>query len=197
MLETRHAARRQSALDASLAAEPAISATIAVRPAQPAARFSLRLDPPLALSLAAIAGFRIDLPINRCAASGERIAARLGPDEWLLLGPEQDQGSIAGEIEAALTGRFYSLVSIGHRDTAVTVSGRHAADVLNAGCPIDLADNAFPTGSSTRTLLGKAEIVLMRVHHAPTYRVECGRSFGRYVYDFLLEACREFETLTR
>ncbi|HZA01597.1 MAG TPA: sarcosine oxidase subunit gamma family protein [Hyphomicrobiaceae bacterium] len=196
MLETRHAPRRQ-ALNAPLVAEADSSATISVRPVQPAARFSLRLDPPVAQSLATIAGFRLDLPINRCAASGERMAARLGPNEWLLLAPAADEEATAGQIEAALTGRFYSLVNIGHRDTAVTVSGRYAADVLSAGCPLDLAEIAFPAGSATRTLLGKAEIVLTRVHQAPTYHVECGRSFGRYVHDFLLEACREFENPTR
>jgi sarcosine oxidase, subunit gamma len=197
MLETRRAARRLSALSAPLIAESDISAAISVRQARPATRFSLRLDPPLAQSLATIAGFRIDLPINRCVASGERVAARIGPNEWLLLGPEPDEEAIAGQIESALAGRFHALVNIGHRDTAVAVSGRHAADVLNAGCPLDLAENAFPAGSATRTVLGKAEIVLMRVHHAPTFRVECGRSFGRYMHHFLLEAAREFESPNR
>ena len=45
---------------------------------------------------------------------------------------------------------------------------------------------------ATRTLLGKAEIILWRLHDAPAYRVECGRSFAPYVYAFLREAAREF-----
>jgi sarcosine oxidase, subunit gamma len=125
------------------------------------------------------------------------MAARLGPNEWLLLGPEHDEEALARQIEAALAGRLHALVDIGHGTAAVEVSGRHAPDVLNAGCPLDLANDAFPTGSATRTLLGKAEIVLMRLDDAPTYRVECGRSFARYVHDFLLEAAREFEAPAR
>jgi sarcosine oxidase subunit gamma len=73
------------------------------------------------------------------------------------------------------------------------VSGRHAAEVLNSGCPLDLAEAAFPAGTATRTLLGKAEIVLMRLDDGPTYRVECWRSFAQYVHGFLLEAAREFD----
>ena len=46
------------------------------------ARWSLRLPAPLAL-----AGFALDIPLNRAAKTGERLAARLGPDEWLLVAP--------------------------------------------------------------------------------------------------------------
>ena len=194
MLETRPAAQRLSALNAPLVAESETPVAISVRPAPAAARFSLRLDPAVAQSLGMVAGSPLDLRINRCAAVGERAAARLGPNEWLLLGPEPENEAIAGQIDAALAGHFYALVNIGHRDIALEISGRYAAAVLNSGCPLDLAANAFPAGSATRTLLGKAEIVLMRMTEAPAYRVECGRSFGRYVHDFLLAAAREFET---
>jgi sarcosine oxidase subunit gamma len=168
-----------------------------VRTVPAAARFSLRLDPAVAQALGTVAGFPIDLPVNKCVASGERKAARLGPNEWLLLAPEPDEDAIAAKIDSALAGHFYSFVDIGHRNLSIEVSGRHAAEVLNAGCPLDLASDAFPAGSASRTLLGKAEILLMRWDEAPAYRVECGRSFARYVRDFLLEAVREFEALAR
>jgi sarcosine oxidase subunit gamma len=191
MLETRPAVRRLPSTESATAIE------ISVHPARAAARFSLRLDPADARALGTVGGFRLDLPINRCVASGERVAARLGPNEWLLLGPEPENEAIAGQIDTALAGHFYALVNIGHRDRALEVSGRHAAEVLNAGCPLDLAWTAFPAGCATRTLLGKAEIVLMCMSEAPAYRVECGRSFGRYVHDFLLAAAREIEPPVR
>ena len=75
------------------------------------------------------------------------------------------------------------------------MSGRHASDVLNSGCPLDLAKSAFPTGTATRTLLGKAEVVIVRSDDAPTYRIECWRSFAGYVSAFLTEAAREFEPI--
>lgn len=194
MLKTRHGARRLSALSVPPVVEPDTSAAVFVRSLPAAARFSLRFDPPDAQALAAVAGFPLDVQINRCTASGGRMAARLGPNEWLLLGLEPDEEVIAGQIDAALAGRFYALVDIGHQSVSVEVSGRHAADGLNGGCPLDLSRNAFPAGSATRTLLGKAEIVLMRLDEAPIYRVECWRSYARYVHEFLLEAAGEFET---
>jgi sarcosine oxidase, subunit gamma len=193
MLKRGTAARRLPPLSARPLVESGSSAAISVRPLPAAARFSLRLDPAAAQALGTIAGFALDVPINRCAASGGLVPARLGPNEWLLLAPEADDKAIAAKIDAALAGRFYALVDVGQGAAAFEVLGRHAADVLNSGCPLDLAPKSFPAGSATRTLLGKAEIILMRLDDAPVYRVECGRSYARYVHEFLREAAREFE----
>jgi sarcosine oxidase subunit gamma len=70
----------------------------------------------------------------------------------------------------------------------------YAREVINGGCPLDLDDAAFPPGRATRTLLGKAEIVLLRPDTPHTYRIECWRSFAPYVRGLLAEVAREFET---
>lgn len=156
------------------------------------ARFTLRFrtkDAPAVLG--------IDTPINTCVVSSARTLARLGPDEWLLLCPEAQGAALQRDIDTALVGRAYSLVDIGHRNVAISVEGGHACSILNAGCPLDLRDKSFPPGSATRTLLGKAEIVLLRPGIDPVYHVECWRSFAPYVHAFLREAAREFEWTQR
>ena len=186
MLETINAARRVSALvDAAMPA--------AIRPLPGAARFALRLREEDSAAISEAAGFRLDQRLNSFATHGERLSLRLGPNEWLLIGPEADSEAIAAEIATALGERFHALVDIGHRNVALEVKGPHAADIINAGCPLDLFEASFPTGSATRTLLGKAEIVLARVDDAPSYRVECWRSFATYVHGFLTEAARDFD----
>jgi sarcosine oxidase, subunit gamma len=186
MLETMGAARRVSAL-----ADASGPATI--RPLPGAARFSLRLREDDAAAVGAVAGFRVDQKLNSFEAVGERLSLRLGPNEWLLIGPEADSEAIAAEIAASLGERFHSLVDVGHRNVAIEVKGAHAADILNAGCPLDLDAAVFPAGSATRTILAKTEIVLARLDDAPIFRVECWRSFATYVHDFLAEAARDFE----
>ena len=52
---------------------------------------------------------------------------------------------------------------------------------------------AFPVGMCTRTLFGKAEIVLWRTAPRP-FRIEVWRSFAPYVLGCLDEACREYRT---
>ena len=197
MLEIRHAARRTLSLPAAPAAGSGASGSVVIRPLPAQARFSLRLHADDAASVGTAAGFRLHMPINRRVGTAEQSATRLGPNEWLLIGPDGDADLIAGGVEAALDGRFHALVDIGHRNVGIQVSGPRAADVLNSGCPLDLVEAAFPTGMATRTLLGKAEIVLMRLDDAPTYQVECWRSFSAYVHDYLSEAAREFAPSAR
>lgn len=164
--------------------------TISVSMLGAGATYSLRIAPELAASVREAAGFDLTGNINTAISSGSKIAARLGPDEWLLIGPD----ALADEIGAALAGHFHSLVDVSHRNVGIAVAGREASMVLNAGVPIDLGDTAFPAGSATRTVLGKAEIVLMRPGSDRVYRVECWRSFAPYVRAFLEEAAREFNS---
>lgn len=156
----------------------------------PATRYVLRVAPAVAARIGHAGAFDLTGAINSVRAEGVFLSARLGPDEWLLLGPDGEDEQLARDVEQALSGEHYALVDISHRNVAVAVSGTSAAKVLNAGVPIDLDDAVFAPGSATRTVLGKAEIVLMRVGPEPLYRVECWRSFGEYVRAYLEEAAR-------
>jgi sarcosine oxidase subunit gamma len=166
--------------------------SVVIRLLAPRARFSLRLGPSLLSTIQQAAGFTLDMPINRRTASGEKVAMRLGPDEWHLSGAETETARVARDLGAALAGLHHSLVDISHRHVALSVSGARAADLINCGCPLDLSSSAFPAGCATRTLLGKAEVILAKTDDLPSFEVECGRSFAAYVHDFLLEAAREF-----
>jgi sarcosine oxidase subunit gamma len=92
-------------------------------------------------------------------------------------------------LASALSALPHSLVDVSHRQTAFTISGPHAATLLNAGCPLDLDEHAFPVGMCTRTMLAKTEVVLWRTA-ARGFRVEVWRSFAAYASQFLAEAAR-------
>jgi sarcosine oxidase subunit gamma len=164
------------------------------------ARWSLRVAPSIAARITMLGGFRLALDINRCAAeAGGRLSARLGPDEWLLCAPAADQlpstadaqlaDALPATAGAQLAGEHYSLVDVGHRYQAFELAAPNAPFLLAAGCPLDLHPSVFGPGCATRTLLGKAEIILWRLPRS--YRVECGRTFAKYVEAFLREAARE------
>lgn len=168
---------------------PSASAPVRVLP--PAARFVLQMKAPRGAVLPAAAGdFDLSGPLNSVRGTPERFAARLGPGEWLLVCPEGEGTAAEPAIAGDLANRFFSLVAVGHRNAALLVSGPHAADILNAGIALDLSDTPFPPGSATRTLLGKAEVVVVRT--GADFRVECWRSFAPYVHAFLQDAAREF-----
>jgi sarcosine oxidase subunit gamma len=160
---------------------------VEIRPVGAEARFSLRVRLSGEVGTE-VAGFDLSAPLNTVAANGDQWIARLGPDEWLVGCPESDSDLVQARIGEGLGGRAYALVDVSHRNVGIDIAGEHAAIALNAGCPLDLGETAFPPGSATRTLLGKAEIVLLRAGTEPKYRVECWRSFADYVHTFLAEA---------
>ena len=169
-----------------------------MRLARPALRWSLRMDAASAIAIGTVAGFEISQTINAMRETADsggmaRLSARLGPDEWLLIADGAASNAIASQLAANLAGAASTLVEISHRNIAIEVVGAQAVDVLNTGCPLDLGGNAFPVGKATRTLFAKAEIVLIRTADhgpAPRYRIECWRSFGRYLHGHLCDSAR-------
>ncbi len=198
MLDIRPAVRRIGVLEAF---EPFSAGTqISIRALPAAARFALRLSPEIASSIRQLAGMDITRSINRASFSDDRIAARLGPDEWILIAPEPHHVAVLSQASAQLSPYHHALVDISHRNIAIEVSGGAVVDVINAGCPLDLNDDQFAPGHSTRTLLGKTEIILMRLSDtkladdssSARYRIECWRSFGPYLQHFLVGAAQEY-----
>jgi sarcosine oxidase subunit gamma len=139
--------------------------------AAPMSRFSLRVSEAGAQTLG------LPAAINSSNTKLGHTAFRLGPDEFLLLLPE-------GEVPAINIAEPYSLVDISHRQTAILLHGPRAADMLNAGCPLDLDEGAFPIGMATRTMFMKADIVLWRTG-AQHFHIEVWRSFSPYVWSLL------------
>lgn len=133
------------------------------------------------------------LPREACRASlgADRAALWLGPDEWLLLTLPAVGASLIDAAEGQLATLPHSLVDISNRQIALGLSGRHAATVLAGGNPLDFDLAAFPVGMCTRTILGKAEIVLWRTE-PDRFHIEVWRSFAPYLRGFLREHMREF-----
>jgi sarcosine oxidase, subunit gamma len=167
--------------------EPAHDGAVLIGALPPRARFSLRLDAAGLQRVRVLAGCALDLPVNRCQIAGGRQCLRLGPDEWLLCGEEKDAVEIARDAEAALRGSTHALVDLSHAFVALAVSGAGAAGAINSGCPLALTVAAFPPWSATRTLLGKAEIILARWGDG-SFEVLCQRSLAAYVRAFLGQA---------
>ena len=119
----------------------------------------------------------------RTNASKDRVALWLGPDEWLVIADE----GVALPASQPMT----SITDVSHAFTGIAVHGPRAASAINAFCALDLDLSAFPVGMCTRTIFGKAQIILWRLD-VELFRIEVARSFARYIWDLLEEARREF-----
>ena len=133
--------------------------------------------------------FGVPLPQTACrfGVNGNRAAFWLGPDEWMLVATDEQASVLFAAMEKALLGHSCSLVDVSHRSDAFALSGRMSDYVLNHGCPLDLSHKAFPVGMCTRTILGKATILLSRPE-PDTFHIDVGRSFAPYVWQLLDEA---------
>ena len=170
---------RRSSLEGVAEIKQRSSVKIAVM--APVSRYNLRVS--AAGIMEAGAAYARALPVEACRANdaGDKAALWLGPDEWLLIGPD---GFEMGQIAAP-----HSLVDVSHRQMALEVSGTRVEDLLNTGVMLDLRLSSFPVGMCARTLLGKAEVVLWR-REAQRFQVEVWRSFAPYVFDFLTQASK-------
>ncbi|MBB3595417.1 sarcosine oxidase subunit gamma [Rhizobium sp. BK529] len=162
------------------------SATARLTVTPTASRISLRAPADSVPALSSALG--LDLPtMPKTSGRAEgRSALWLGPDEWLVI---DEAGS---DLPALLSGAgvLHSAVDVSHRNVGIIVSGPGAEATLSAGCPQNLSLEIFPVGACTRTIFGKAEIVLFRTED-DTFRVECWRSFSDYVFGLLAEGAED------
>ena len=134
--------------------------------APPMARFSLRARDAAALEV--LLGRK--LPAKIGTTDGE--IACLGPDEWLLRSAQGTAIPLGEGLPLAVT-------EISERVVCLIVEGSRAAEVLMAGCPLDL--DLFASGRATRTIFETVEIMLIRSGEH-RFEVEVWRSFAPWLH---------------
>ena len=175
-------AMRSGPLDGRLFASNGISLT----PASSATRIVVRARPEALAEAKKILGIALPTKPKTSVVKGELHCLWIGPDEWLVV--DAEGSALPAKFEKAGNAKI-AAVDVSHRNTAILVSGPRAADAINSGCPQDLSLAAFPVGAASRTLIGKAEMILYRTGENE-FRVECWRSFSDYVWKYLVDAVK-------
>lgn len=146
---------------------------------RPGAEWLLHCLPADASTVGAYAGLALGDRLLASTAAGEWQALHLSPDEWLLVGPEEEGGTLAARLD--LCPVPLSLVDISDRSLALEIEGAASLDLLSGGCPLDLEPLA--DGTCTRTLFGKAMVMLWR--RGTAWRISYARSFDGYVTELV------------
>lgn len=159
------------------------------------AQVTLRVDPKSSAAErigTAVGGMLPNQP-GEVVLAGELTVLWLGPDEWLVVGPEGSQEDIQDAVSAALAGDHGAVVDVSAHRTVLAVTGPKAREVLNKGCALDLHPNAFESNRCAQTMLARAGVVLVcRDAAAPDFRVLVRSSFARYLADWLHDAAAEY-----
>ncbi len=156
---------------------------------------NLRIDPndvEALDSVRRVLGVALPLTPNTTAQGDGLLAIWLGPDEWLLLADQNEPNAVVAELQAALTGRFASVVDISAGQTVIRLRGPATCAVLARGCALNLDPSTFPPGACVQTLLARAQALLVAVDAAPTIDILVRRSFAPYVAAWLEDSGREF-----
>jgi len=148
-----------------VAVEAFVGGGVKIALAQPMARFSLRARQ--AQALETVLGIKLPKRIGETEGG----AACLGPDEWLLRAP-------LGTSLATGAGLPVAITEVSERSVCLIVEGARAAEVIAAGCPLDL--DRFAPGRATRTVFETVEIILLRTGE-DRFEVEVWRSFAPWL----------------
>jgi sarcosine oxidase, subunit gamma len=138
--------------------------------------------PPTSAAAAAI-GARLGGPLPVVPGSvvdaGPRHILWLGPDEWLVVGPDGDTG-----LPGLVTEPGASIVDVSANRTTIEVDRR---DLLEHGCTLDLHPRAFHSGRCAQTMVARTQVILWQTDDAPVYRLLVRGSFATYLADWLTD----------
>ncbi len=173
---------------------PDVSSGAVLTERPPGGQLNLRGDParPGFLDGARRAlGFGLPLDPNTTAGAGDLSALWLGPDEWLVLAPDDRAEEVAERLRTALQEEFAAVTDVSAGSGVIRLTGPWVRDVLAAGCTLDLHPRAFQVGRCAQTILARAMVTIVQVDDAPTFDLFVRRSFADYLARWLEDAGRE------
>ena len=137
------------------------------------------------------------LPTKPLTTSSSKQAAWLwmGPDEWMMVLPQEENGGLPDKLRDALSGKHHQLVDVSDYYTIIELSGRRAREVLMKLTTLDVHPRAFAEGQVTGTNFGHATANLWLVNddkNGPVFRLFVRWSFADYLWCLLAEAGREW-----
>jgi len=137
-------------------------------------------------------GLRLPAVPNTATTMTDRAALWLGPDEWLVTGPDGDAPKLRSSLEEALGDEHGSVVDVSANRTTLELSGTAARELLQKGCTLDLHPRSFAAGRCAQTTCARAQVLLWQVSDLPAYRLMVRGSFAAYLADWLLDAAQEY-----
>jgi sarcosine oxidase subunit gamma len=152
-------------------------------------------NPVFVAAVKAVAGLDLPAEANRFTASGDRACLWLGPNEWLILGPDGKQADLATDLRAALAAQHAAVTDVSEARTTILLQGPRARDLLQKGTPLDLHPRVFQPGQCAQSHIAGANITLRQLDSVPTYEIMVLNSFAEHLWLWLESAAREYRSV--
>jgi sarcosine oxidase subunit gamma len=135
------------------------------------------------------------LPIeaNSVVVSGDYKIYWLGPDEWLVVTPTEQQAKVQTELKLALGDVFSTVVDNSSGLTLINITGNNAANLIARDCPLDLHPSVFKAGQCAQTRLAKSGAIIAPLLDGSGFELIIRRSFADYLLLWMQDALIEFE----
>ncbi len=124
--------------------------------------------------------------IRQILHNGDRAAAWMSPDEYLLILPYGDTDAAQAVISGAMAGAHHLAVTVSDARAVFRVTGARADEVIAKIAPVDL--NALPPGEMRRSRAAQVAAAFWR--DGDGFTLVCFRSVARYVFDLLAHSAR-------
>ena len=132
----------------------------------------------------------LGVPFGRAERDGDgTLVVGSGPGEWLLLAAPGGAPALVEHWQGVADDGLVSVVDVTSGRALVCLTGDRSPDLLAKVCALDLG--RAPDGAAFRGSVAGVVTEIVRID-ARFYLLACDRSFGRYFFDALLDAGREF-----
>ncbi len=139
-----------------------------------------------------VLGFELPLEANTVTGKGDLKALWLGPDEWLVTTPPEQDQPLLGKLRDRLASVHSAVTDVGDGRFTITLSGRRAPDLLAKGCGLDLHPRVFGPGRCAQSLLARVPVLIHQTDDAPSYDITVNRNVAVYLWQWLLDAAGEY-----
>jgi sarcosine oxidase subunit gamma len=140
-----------------------------------------------------VLGCSLPIEANTVVVSGDYKVYWLGPDEWLVITPTDQQAKVKTELVLALGDVFSSVVDNSSGMTLLNITGDNAANLIARDCPLDLHSSVFKAGQCAQTRLAKAGAMIAPLVDGSGFELIIRRSFADYLLLWMQDALIEFE----
>jgi sarcosine oxidase subunit gamma len=154
-------------------------------------------DPHFAGAVGGVLGDALPMVPNSLADVNGITIYWLGPDEWLVVTPDDRREAILRRLRQALATLHVAITDVSGGQTALHLHGRNVREVLAKGCPIDFHPRVFAIGQCAQSHLGKAPILIGQVEEQPYFELIVRRSFADYLWTWLESAARNTVSRSR
>lgn len=149
---------------------------------------SLRVGAEGSPAVEAVLGVALPRPAGLATRNGSVTVFGLGPDEWLVRVPPDEERHWLARLEAAAAGSFAAAVLVSDAWSVFTVTGPDTLDVLAQSTGVDLHPSVYPDGRAVRAGFAGISALMHRIDDRPSFDVYVDSSLARYAGRWLESA---------